>query len=432
LGDLLSMLIDHRGRTPKKLGGDFVSDGIPVVSALNLKEGRLNLGSDVRYVTREMYDRWMPQRIQVGDVLLTSEAPLGEAAYVKEDIELCIGQRLYALRADSSQLDPRFLYYKLRTDSVRQRLQSRGTGTTAQGIRQSELVEIPIEVPPMRVQRTVVHVLGVIDDLIDNNRRRIEIIEEMARAIYREWFVHFGFPGHEEVEMVDSEMGEIPKGWSVKKLGSVCDVVVGQSPKSEHYNEDGEGLPFHQGVTDFGEVIPTHRVYCTEDKRVAKEGDILFSVRAPVGRINLADRNLIVGRGLHAIRHKQGKQAFILYQLKSIFFKEDIMGGGTIFQAVTKGDVLGLNLLIPPERTLDAFQGTVQPMVELMVNLVKQNHALSRTRDLLLPKLVSGEIDVSHLDIEESLANAQLTSKYKMQSTLDQWTDGDDQDAMGR
>jgi len=117
------------------------------------------------------------------------------------------------------------------------------------------------------------------DDLIENNLRRIKILEEMAQSLYREWFVKFRFPGHQKVKMVNSPLGKIPEGRKIIRLVDVCSILMRQSPKSEFYNTTEEGPPFHQGVTDFGERFPTTRVYCTFAGRIAETGDILFSVR---------------------------------------------------------------------------------------------------------------------------------------------------------
>jgi type I restriction enzyme S subunit len=173
---------------------------------------------------------------------------------------------------------------------------------------------------------------------------------------------------------------------------------MGQSPKSEFYNETGEGLPFHQGVRDFGKRFPTDRVYCTVQNRIAEAGDILFSVRAPVGRINIAHKKIVIGRGLSAIRSKRGNQAFLFQQLKERFQEEDTMGGGTIFSGIRKDDLLGIPLLSPGESVIDQFEEIVNPIFSQLVNLAMKNINLRQTRDLLLPKLISGELDVSKLD----------------------------------
>ena len=213
-------------------------------------------------------------------------------------------------------------------------------------------------------------------------------------------FVEFHFPGHEQVEMVESELGLIPQGWEVKQLGEMCHVIMGLSPKSEFYNETGDGLPFHQGVTDFGERFPTDRVYCTIQKRVAEADDILFSVRAPVGRINIVNKKIVIGRGLSAIRSKNGNQTFLLQQLKDKFQEEDTMGSGAIFNAIRKTDLLEIPLLIPTESVIGKFEEIANPIFSELANLTVKNTNLRQTRDLLLPKLISGEIDVSDLKID--------------------------------
>ena len=177
---------------------------------------------------------------------------------------------------------------------------------------------------------------------------------------------------------------------------------MGQSPKSEFYNETGEGLPFHQGVTDFGQRFPMDRVYCTIQKRIAEDGDILFSVRAPVGRINVANKKIVIGRGLAAIRSKSGDQIFVLQQLKDRFQEEDTMGSGTIFNAITKADLLSVQLLEPPKSIVVNFEEIAEPIFLQLANLTIKNTNLQKTRDLLLPKLISGEIGVSELDIDNS------------------------------
>ena len=303
----------------------------------------------------------------------------------------------FAIGADGTQLirpkkdfDIRYFYYTLRNLPLEQFGYQRHF---------KYLKTSTVSCPPMYIQRKIAAILSNYDDLIENNSRRIKILEEMAGTIYREWFVEFRFPGHGNVKMVESELGLIPQGWEVKQLGEMCDVVMGQSPKSEFYNELGEGLPFHQGVTDFGDRFPTDRVFCTIRNRIADPGDILFSVRAPVGRINVADKKIVIGRGLSAIRSKSGNQAFLLQQLKDRFKEEDTMGVGTIFNAIRKSDLLEIQLLVPPDSLNAEFEEIAAPITSLLENLTKENVNLRKTRDILRPKLISGELDISELDI---------------------------------
>ena len=201
--------------------------------------------------------------------------------------------------------------------------------------------------------------------------------------------------------------GLIPEGWEVKRLEEVCHLTLGVSPKSEHYNEEGNGLPFHQGVSDFGRLYPITRRYCSKIKRTADPGDILFSVRAPVGRLNIADRKIVIGRGLHAIRSNTQNQSFIFLQLSEKFKEEDSVGSGTIFKSVTKSDMLGIEFLMPPSEMIDQFGQIVDPIYSEIKNLTDRNNLLRHARDLLLPHLISGELDVADLPIAMEAVDSQ-------------------------
>ncbi len=337
---------------------------------------------------------------KIGDVLITTEAPLGEVAQLRTSERVALAQRVILLRGDPLTVDQSYFFYALRSPFVQGELKARATGTTVLGIKQSELRLVKIPYHPLPIQRKTAAILSAYDDLIENNTRRIKILEEMAQTIYKEWFVKFRFPGHEKVKMVDSELGKIQEGWVVKRLGGVCNIVMGQSPSSKFYNTNGEGLLFHQGVKDFGTRFPTHKTYCTVDKRVADEGDVLVSVRAPVGRINIANAKLIVGRGLAALRPESLLQSFLFYQLKNIFVDEDSMGGGSIFNAVTKEDMSNIKFLVPNEsldRKFDELVGSLDKQIEILQSQIEN---LKNTRDLLLPGLISGVINVENLEIE--------------------------------
>ena len=328
-------------------------------------------------------------------LLITIAANIAESAILK--IKGCFPDSIVGFVADPEKADVRWVKYTI--DTMKLRMQSISRGTTQDNLSLNKLLIFDFLTPPLPTQRKIAAILSAYDDLIENNTRRIALLEQMAQLLYREWFVHFRFPGHESVPLVESELGPIPEGWATRSLGEVCYLVAGQSPKSEFYNEDGEGLPFHQGVKDFGNLYPTTRVYCTVTKRVAETGDILFSVRAPVGRMNITDRKIVIGRGLHAIRSKTGNQTYIFLQLKDKFHEEDMMGGGTIFKSVTKADVLGIQLLIPPDNLLAKFEQIATPMLSETKVLTDKNANLRRTRDLLLPRLISGQVDVSEVGI---------------------------------
>lgn len=376
---------------------------VPLVKGSNVQQGYIDWDTAPRWAADE-FDEYKRFELIPGDVVLAMDRPWVEAglkyAWIKRtDPRALLVQRVARLRGKNG----------LRTDLIRYLVGSPQfaayirpivTGVNVPHISGDQIRGFSFRLPPTAVQDEVISVLSPYDDLIENNTRRIAILEEMAQAIYREWFVNFRFPGHEQVEMVESELGPIPEGWKRDTLGNLCHLTMGQSPKSDYYNEDAIGLPFHQGVTDFGPRFPTNRVFCTLESRIAEPGDVLFSVRAPVGRINLAPTRLVIGRGLSAIRSKAGHQEFLFYQLRDLFQEEDSMGGGTIFKSVTKTDMLGINLLAPSSTVVEQFEQTVSPMSDQIQNLTKRNVIFRQTRDLLLPKLISGEIDVAAVEAE--------------------------------
>ena len=339
-------------------------------------------------------------RLKENDIVIArTGATTGYAKRIRADHQAVFASYLVRIRVNSNY-DSQYVGFVIESDEYKNFIQLNLGGAAQPQANAQVLTSFPIPLPPFPTQRKIAAILSAYDDLIENNTHRIKILEDMAQTLYREWFVHFRFPGHESVPMVESPLGPIPQGWEVKQLGEICDVLMGQSPKSDFYNETGEGLPFYQGVTDFGQRFPTDRVYCTVQKRIAERGDILFSVRAPVGRINVANKKIVIGRGLSAIRSKSDDQAFMLQQLKDRFQEEDTIGSGTIFNAITKTDLLGVQLLEPAKAISTKFEKAAESISLELENLTMKNTNLRQTRDLLLPKLISGEIDVSELDLD--------------------------------
>jgi type I restriction enzyme S subunit len=389
-------LFDGPHATPKPATGGPIFLGIKNIS----EDGRLDL-SEIRHIAEEDFSEWT-RRVtpQAGDIVFTYEATLNRYAIIPQGFRGCLGRRLALIRPNPKKVDTQFLFYYFFGDDWRTTI-SRNmlSGSTVDRIPLTSFPTFKISLPPLPTQRKIAAILSAYDDLIKNNTRRIAILEEMAQSLYREWFVHFRFPGHDENRMVESALGMIPKGWEVVKLGDRCAIVMGQSPSSEFYNSNGEGLPFHQGVSDFGERFPVDRMYCTATNRVAETGDVLFSVRAPVGRINLAGKKIIIGRGLSAIRSRAGNQSFVYQQLKEQFQEEDTIGNGAIFKSVTKEDMYSIKMLQPPADVVLLFERLVQPIFSNLGVLIQKNANLRQTRDLLLPKLISSEIDVEGLAI---------------------------------
>ncbi|MCL4473759.1 MAG: restriction endonuclease subunit S [Actinobacteria bacterium] len=335
--------------------------------------------------------------LQPGDIVIArTGATTGYAKRIKKPLRAIFASYLVRLRI-KDDVDNRYIGLVVESDFYKRFIQTNIGGAAQPNANAKILTSFPVPLPPLKDQQIIASILSAYDDLIENNTRRIRILEEMAQSLYREWFVYFRFPGHEKVKLVNSAVGNIPEGWQLRKLGDACIIIMGQSPKSEFYNEDGDGLPFHQGVRDFGSRFPLDRLFCTVTNRIAEAGDILFSVRAPVGRINLTNKKIAIGRGLSAIRSKESWQAFVFQQLKDKFHEEDIIGGGTIFKSVTKADMHNIDFISPPSSLIIKFENIVSPIYSAIEYFLAENVNLCQMRDILLPRLIAGEIGMNRI-----------------------------------
>ena len=372
----------HRPRNDESLyGGDY-----PMVQTGDVKAANFYLTSFSQTYNEKGLAQsklWEPNTL-----CITIAANIAETAIL--GMQACFPDSIIGFIADEEKSDVRFIKYFF--DVWKERMQRISQGATQDNLSLEKLLTFEVPTPPLKTQKRIADILSAYDDLIENNLKRIKLLEQAAQNIYKEWFVHMRFPGHEDAVM-DEETG-LPEGWEEKMLKELCDLTMGQSPKSEFYNSKNEGLPFHQGVTGYGKRFVTHTTYCTKETRIAKMGDILCSVRAPVGRLNISPSKLIIGRGLSAIRNKKGFQSFQFYQLKNHFHKEDMIGGGAIFNSVTKKVLEEQKLLSPNLELLENFEIIVVSIDDQIINLDRQNQKLKAARDILLPRLMNRTIEV--------------------------------------
>lgn len=317
-------------------------------------------------------------------IILGRKGSIGSVYYSNKDFFPI--DTVYFVTPKSEDIDLRYAYYLLKSLP----LKTLNTDAAVPGLNRNIAYDVSVKVPDFEHQKRMVKVLEAYDDLIENNNRRIALLEESARLLYQEWFVHLRFPGHEHCKIIDG----VPEGWTSTNLVDIANLTMGQSPKSEFYNDRGEGLPFHQGVTNYGFRYVTDQTYCTKETRIAETGDILCSVRAPVGRLNITQNKMILGRGLAGLRSKDGHQSFLFYSLKSFFFKEDIIGNGAIYASVTKKDMESIQILKPSNLVLKEYEDIASSIDSQILNLSIQIQKLIEARDILLPRLMNGEIVV--------------------------------------
>ena len=331
---------------------DFSNTGVPVIKIKNITPPYVSL-EDVTYVPNDIATQQKKFQVRYGDILIAltgshinqMDSVVGRIAKVNFFDKALLNQRvgkIYIVDDISCNLD--YVYYFLSQEKVKIELASKAGGAANQAnISPTDVKNLQIPFPSKAIQDRIADTLLAYDNLIENNQKQIKLLEEAARRLYKEWFVDLRFPGYETTPVVDG----VPEGWEVQTLSQIADVVMGQSPKSEYYNQDGEGLPFHQGVGNYGDRFVVNGTYSTSFTRIAEAGSILFSVRAPVGRLNLTKDRIVIGRGLAAINHRQGLQSYLFYLLKNRFFKDDIIGNGSIFASISKDDLLNQKLLVP-------------------------------------------------------------------------------------
>ena len=368
---------------------DYSECGIPVVMPKDLVGGKISEESIAR-VDKTHVERLCRHKIEVGDILYSRRGDVGRCAHVtkKEEGWLC-GTGCLRVTIDSEKADSRFVFFQLQHPDTVGWVEKHAVGATMLNLNTTILSSVPIRLPALEIQKRIADILSAYDDLIENNQKQIKLLEEAAQRLYKEWFVDLRFPGHENTKIVDG----VPEGWNEKTLSQVANVIMGQSPKSEFYNSEKKGLPFHQGVGSYGVRFVIDDIYSTSYTRIAEPNSILFSVRAPVGRLNITKNKVVIGRGLAAINQTDGCQSYLYYLLKNKFFKDNIVGNGAIFASVSKDELLNQKFLIPERNLMMQFEKIVSQMDKQIENLDSKNKKLIEARDRLLPKLMSGEVE---------------------------------------
>ena len=242
-------------------------------------------------------------------------------------------------------------------------------------------------------QHRIASILSSLDQKIELNNKINDDLEEMAQAIFKNWFVDF--EPFKDGKFVDSELGMIPEGWKVGRLEDIAEITMGQSPAGNSLNENREGMMFYQGSSDFGFRFPSIRVFTTEPKRLAVANSVLFSVRAPVGDINVAKEECCIGRGVASIKSKSSHDSYLFYTMKSLHKLFDSFDGeGTVFGSINKKTLSAIQILLPSEGIVEQFNDVASSFDNRIRCLSEESSRLSTLRDTLLPRLMSGEIEV--------------------------------------
>ena len=454
LNDVIELVIDHRGKTPKKLGfDDFFSEGYPVLSAKHVKtSGLVNLDA-MRFANEEMYKKWMKEPTQKGDVILTSEAPLGELFYIDGSKKYVLGQRVFGLRPKSDVLDSMYLLVWLSSAEGQGRLQARATGSTVQGIKQSELLKIMIPIPPMEVQKDIASIYGSLDKKIQLNTQINQTLEQIAQALFKSWFVDFDpvrakaqafsdglSPEQAELvamqaisgktpeeltalsqtqpdrydelaetakafpcEMVEVDGVEMPKGWNLKALSDLGQIICGKTPSKSNKEFYGNDVPFIKIPDMHNQVFITQTTdnlsvagANSQSKKYIPPKSICVSCIATVGLVSMTSKPSHTNQQINSIIPNDEKTSEFLYlslkQPSMTKYLKDLASGGSATLNLNTSTFSKIEIITPSKEIIDIFHNKVFYTFEKVLSNSIENKRLAKTRDLLLPRLLNGEI----------------------------------------
>jgi type I restriction enzyme S subunit len=427
LEDCMDAIIDYRGKTPRK-----APFGIPLITAKIVKEGRI-IDGEQEYISIDYYDNWMQRGLpEAGDIVMTTEGPLGEIAQL-DGRKVALGQRLITLRGNPNILDNTFLKFLMMSDFVQNQLRARATGTTVQGIKQSELRKVSLLIPPLTEQQAIATILGSIDEKIEINQQMNTTLEAIATAIFKSWFVDFDpvrarMEGHKPFGMddltatlfpdslEDSELGQVPKGWNFIRLNEKAAFIKGVSYRSEDLRESQvalvtlksidrgggykeEGLKPYSGAFKSeqrlqpGEVVVAHT-------DLTQAAEVLG--RAARIRYNQNFHTLVASLDLVIVRPTDPdiSNEFLYGLLSQEAFGDhtySYANGTTVLHLSAKA-LPEYKFVLPPSNLIEEFTKVAKPFYQMIDINAATSLTLVAIRDTLLPRLLSGRIRVNEAE----------------------------------
>ena len=339
----------------------------------DIREGKINL-ENLNCVTKEVYEKWTRRgKLQKGDVIFTREAPLGEVGLVREEKNYFLGQRLVLFRANDKICDGRFLMYSLLWHDNKQAIISKGVGSTVAHLRVPECENIEIKAPDLDIQHRIADILSAYDDLIENNQKQIKLLEEATQRLYKEWFVDLHFPGYENTKIVDG----VPEGW---RRGLLKELI------SVNYGKDHKKAPDDGNIPVYGSGGLMRKC----NKSLFSGEAVLIPRKGSLNNIMYVDETFWTVDTMFYATMKQPHTAVFVYFFVKAFDMYSMNIGAAVPSMTTK--ILdAMDVVIPDKETLEKFDKQAKVCFDKIKTLQRQNEQLRKARDLLLPKLMSGE-----------------------------------------
>ena len=374
--------------------------GIPFITISNINDNQVDF-SNTAYVPIDYYEKLDKiRKAQPGDILYSVVGSFGKPVLIKDDRKFVFQRHIAILRPNKSIVDSRYLYYTMSSQSFFSQADSFAIGAAQRTISLTSLRKMKVELPPLEMQLCVASILSTYDNLIENNNKRIRLLEQMAENLYKEWFVRFRFPGHEKAEFENG----LPKGWSNFALGDRYDITIGKTPPRKEFQwftHDDLTAQNWMSISDMKDMFTgntseqlTQEAIQKFNMVVVPEKTILLSFKLTVGKITIASQPLCTNEAIAHIKNVPEIEHEFLYQQLKNYEYAKLGNTSAIGNAVNSKIIKRMEVLIPNEDIILSFHKIVFPIFEQIKLLSSQNKTLSRQRDLLLPRLMSGKLEV--------------------------------------
>ncbi len=386
LDDIVTM-IDYRGKTPKKS-----TSGIPLITAKIIKNGRIYTPTE--FISEDEYVERMTRGFpQIGDILITTEAPLGEVAELR-DAHVAMGQRIITMHANKNLICGKYLKYYLLSHEGQSKLRQRESGTTVTGIKQAELRKVLIPLPPLYVQQRISRILDTLDDKIELNEKINQNLEAQAQAIFKSWFIDF--EPFKNGKFIDSELGRIPEGWKVESIYSISEVIYGAPFSSNLFNNKQLGTPIIR-IRDLpNEASNTYTTESHPKGYLIKQGDIVVGMDGEFKAYLWGGDNAWLNQRICVFKSKLNvSTAFVMFSIVPLLNEVESSELATTVIHLGKNDIDRFKIILPKLNILKEFNRISIPIFDAIIKNKRESQRLAQLRDTLLPKLMSGEIDVS-------------------------------------
>lgn len=395
LKEVVDILGDGLHGTPK-----YSDDGEYYFINGNNLDGKIIVNEKTKRVGLEQYLKYKKD-LNDRTLLVSINGTLGKVAeYGGEDIILGKSACYFNVKKD---VNKKYIKYILLSDIFKHYIHNYSTGTTIKNLGLKQMRKFKFPLPNIEEQEKIANILSSLDDKIELNNEMNKTLEEMAQSIFKRWFIDFEFPNEDGQpykssggEMVESELGMIPKEWEIAQIDDISQVTMGVSPSSKTYNEDNIGLPLLNGAADFeGKLIKPSK-FTSEPKKICKKGDMVFGVRATIGNIVFADKEYALGRGVASVEpNDKVFREFIYYSLDNSMENLINNASGSVFLNLKKADITDLKVCYSDE-IVKKFNNISRVLIDKIVENDMESELLKQQRDILLPKLVSGEIRITN------------------------------------